>query len=180
MDSLQVLTKQYTQPHRQFHTLEHIAYMFRKATEHGESLNDSQCQAIWWHDAVYVPGNRTNEFDSCQLMHKYLYHDETMYERVAEMIMDTSTHTPRNMESAIVCDLDMLILADTKVAYRRYAKQVRREFKVIPDEQYRQGRIQFLSELLLTPIYHSHTFKKYRERAIANITEEIKSLKRST
>ena len=50
---------------------------------------------------------------------------------------------------------------------------------MIPDAQYRQGRIQFLGELILTPIYHSDVFKKYRERAITNITEEIKSLKRN-
>lgn len=179
MDHLQLLTKQYTQPHRRFHTIEHIAYMFRKANEHDISLTRAQTLAIWWHDAVYKPGSPTNEADSIDLMRQHVNFTNDIWARSVDMIVDTMTHTPRTAESAIVCDLDMMILADTKVAYRRYAKQVRQEFNMIPDAQYRQGRIQFLGELILTPIYHSDVFKKYRERAITNITEEIKSLKRN-
>jgi len=179
MDALQLLTKQYTQPHRRFHTLEHIAYMFRKANEHDISLNRAQTLAIWWHDAIYVPGAADNEEKSCRLAHDYFNHlQDVDFINIMIMIQDTKTHIPRTAESAIVCDLDMMILADTKIAYRRYAKQVRQEFNMVPDDQYRQGRIQFLGELMLTPIYHSDVFKKYRERAISNITEEIKSLKR--
>jgi predicted metal-dependent HD superfamily phosphohydrolase len=178
VSEMEVLTTQYTEPHRRYHTLEHITYMFMKAREHKIQLTRAQTHAIWWHDAVYVPGSATNEEDSVHLAHDYHNHlQDPDWLNICMIIMDTKTHEPRSEESAIVCDLDMLILADVAVKYRRYAKQVRTEFSKYSDEEYRQGRIQFLGNMLLNPIFHSMFFKQYENEASENIKNEIWDLK---
>ena len=46
MKVMQVLTNQYTQPHRYYHTLEHIAHMFNTAKLFDIQLTEAQIQAI--------------------------------------------------------------------------------------------------------------------------------------
>ena len=64
-DLLMELTRRYTEPHRRYHDLRHIADMLCK----GEALklSDEQVMAVWFHDAIYDPTSKTNEADSAVL-----------------------------------------------------------------------------------------------------------------
>ena len=178
VSELDVLTHRYTEPHRHYHTLEHIAYMFNKAKQHNIVLSRAQRHAIWWHDVVYVPGSDKNEENSWFLAQNYHNHlQDVDWMSIIEMIMDTKTHVPRSDESAIVSDLDMFIVAESAVKYHRYAKQIRREFSMVDDVTYKHGRIKFLSNMLLKPIFYSDIFKKYENEASENIKNEIWDLK---
>lgn len=177
MKSLEVLTEQYNQPHRHYHTLEHIAYMFNTAKTFGITLTEDQKAAIWWHDAVYIAGSPTNEEESIVLMDATADMSYSSFINVSHMIRDTHDHVPKTTESAIVCDLDMFILAGSFSEYYRYTQQVRSEFSMIERSVFRDNRIKFLEYLKETPIFHSDTFKPYRNKAIHSISKEIVELK---
>ena len=177
VSQIECLTRQYTQSHRYYHTLEHITYMFEIARQYEIALSRAQIHAIWWHDAVYDPTSKTNEEDSwrmAQLYHNHL--QDVDWLSIVGMIMDTKTHSPRTEESKIVCDLDMFILADVD-EYDKYRRLVRQEYSMYSDEEYRQGRIRFLEGLLSKQIFHSDIFKTYHESvAKVNIKDEIRDL----
>lgn len=176
MNALNVLTKQYTEPHRHYHTLEHIAYMFNTAKEYGVELNEAQRLAIWWHDAVYELGSPINENDSVVLMKNTIDLSDDLLVRATDIIFDTQSHVPKTQESAIVCDLDMFVFADNFNVHHRYTQQIQREFKDIPRDEYRTGRIKFLQKLRDTPILYSNMFGKYRLHAVHAIDKEISDM----
>ena len=45
------LTRRYAEPHRHYHTLEHVAGMLYEGRAF--PLDDGQVLAVWFHDAVY-------------------------------------------------------------------------------------------------------------------------------
>src|SRR5688500_725542 len=58
----------YAEPHRHYHTLEHVVAClkwldrFREVAEHPEEVE----LALWYHDAIYVPGAGDNESRSAE------------------------------------------------------------------------------------------------------------------
>lgn len=173
MKLLKLLTYQYTQKHRHYHTLEHIAHMFEIARKHDVELSETQCIAIWWHDAVYDPSSHTNEEDSIDMLGYAIDILKYDYNEIARIIFDTKTHQPRSEQSAIVCDLDMMILAASPEEYFEYTKKIRKEFSNYTNEQYLEGRLKFLKTLKDTKIFHSPVFEKYENIAQRNINNEI-------
>lgn len=177
MDALTTLTKQYTEPHRRYHTLEHIAYMFNTAKAHGIELSSAQVQAIWWHDAVYTPGSPINEGDSIAMMSKFVK-DNDAFIKAVDVIWDTAKHEPRTEESAVVCDLDMFVFADSFNVHYRYTQQLYEEFvQFVPRLEFFAKRVEFLEHLKTTPIFHSAHFKSYRLKAIHAIDKELHDLR---
>lgn len=174
MNILNVLTKAYTEPHRCYHTLEHIAHMFNVARAHNIELSKAQTHAIWWHDAVYVPGSKDNEDNSCIMMSQY-YNSDANYFNVVRMILDTRDHIPHSEESAVVCDLDMFGFVESTTKHQSINRQIEEEFTlagVTPDD-YHNGRIKFLESLLTKPVFHSEVFKKYNKHAQERIKIDI-------
>ncbi len=181
MSSLKILTEQYTQPHRKYHTLEHIAYMFNIAKEFKIELTEAQKLAIWWHDAVYTVGSSINENDSIVLMINTIGKqiDDSLLTTIVDIIWDTKhERAPRTEESAIVCDLDMYGFADIFDVNYRMQQQVYSEFRGhLSMNDFRINRIKFLQKLKGTPIFYSNIFNSYRGKAVHNIEKEIKDLK---
>lgn len=173
---IDILTQQYTESHRKYHTLDHIAFMFMKAREHGIQLNSAQLRAIWWHDAVYIPGDSMNEAYSAYLAKRYhAMRDD--WDLIEQIIVDTKTHQTTIEESAVVCDLDMLILAQNRDVYQQYTNQIRAEYAQFDDDTYFNSRIKFLISLMERDIYHSKTFKKYEQVAKINVNNELLRLR---
>ncbi len=143
------LTRRYCEPHRHYHTLEHIANMlFRgRALE----LSDEQIYAIWYHDAIYDPRSKTNEEDSAALATDALRSigwDEARTGRVARMVLDTKTHEPTVPGSAEVIDLDLSSIASDWPIYERNGNNIRREYHWVSEDKYATGTREFLKTLL--------------------------------
>lgn len=172
---IEILTRAYCEPHRCYHTLSHITYMFDVARKYGIPLDTVQIKAIWWHDAVYVPGSNMNEVDSVNLMLRY-EEDTDITHHAANIILDTETRLPRSPESAIVLDLDMVIFADTEEAYQRYVRQIRSEYSVLSDREWKEGRLKFLHKLKEREVFHSAKFSNYNILAEHHIDWEIREL----
>lgn len=80
----------------------------------------------------------------------------------------------RPTETQAFLDADMAILGQPLEVYRTYAELVRQEYHLIPDDQYRAGRLAFLNATIGAPeIYGTQKFKDlYEKQAEVNLIWE--------
>lgn len=76
----------------------------------------------------------------------------------------------------IFLDLDMSILATNRPDYELYCQNVRKEYSSYTDDQFRQGRLQFLTKIRDVDIFKSGVFTHLNKPARDNIDWEIQSL----
>jgi len=172
----------YSIPRRAYHNLDHIARCLRDL----ESLSDA-CEspdavetAIWFHDAVYVPGNEENEKQSADLageMLRVLGQPEDFINKVAELILATRhDHPPRNPDEAVIIDVDLAGLGAPASRFNRDGRAIREEYDWVPEEEYCAARAAILQRFLDRPaIYHTTLFhERYEERARQNLRRALK------
>jgi predicted metal-dependent HD superfamily phosphohydrolase len=143
------LTRRYSEPHRHYHTLEHIARMLHLGR--GQDLSPVQVMAIWFHDAIYDPRSDSNEADSAELAREMLPRagfeaEET--EAVARIVLDTAAHRPTREESAPVIDLDLSSLAVPWKEFEANRVAIHREYAWLSAPEYREGLRSFLTGYL--------------------------------
>ncbi|MCA8913809.1 MAG: hypothetical protein KDB90_00255 [Planctomycetes bacterium] len=143
------LTHRYSEPHRRYHDLRHIADMLCKGGE--LALSDEQVMAIWFHDAVYVPGSKTNEADSAVLAVERLTAagwSPARVKVVEQIVLDTCGHVPSIEASAKVLDLDLSTLGGSWESYERNGRNIREEFANISEDDWNAGRGAWLEGMI--------------------------------
>jgi predicted metal-dependent HD superfamily phosphohydrolase len=122
--------------------------MFDMARVARINLTEAQTLAIWYHDAIYVPGNDDNEAKSAELAEKHLKGevDDKTLEVVKKIILDTKDHKATIEESRAVLDLDMSILGANPESYKVYMRLVRKEFNSVPYNKYAKARAKLLEK----------------------------------
>ena len=130
-----------SEPQRFYHTLEHVDELLTLATEAG--IDSPWLDAtIWFHDAVYHPGEADNEAASARLatatMPRLGLTDEASA-RVHTAILASKDHKASDPDVMAFLDLDMAILGSTPARYTRYAADVRREFGHISTWRFNMG-----------------------------------------
>lgn len=156
---------------RPYHNAVHLAQV-RVALSQFVDIDEKLDMAILYHDAVYVPGRRDNEERSaamaCNAYPQYAAFLQTA-------IMATALHQ-RTGDHLIdlFLDADMSILGMPWGQYDAYRKGVRREYAMFDDEQFREGRKQFL--LSFSGFITDEFNDAYLEQAKRNIERELKEL----
>jgi predicted metal-dependent HD superfamily phosphohydrolase len=185
---LGALVAGYSEPQRHYHTLDHIAALFRLLDQHGQHLSDRDAVelAILFHDAVYDPARSDNEEASAALAAKTLaslHVPQRLATRVSHLILATrhGTAAPEasaDGDMALLLDLDLAILAAKRDQYAAYAAAVRREYSIYPDEVYRPGRRKVLDQFLARPrIYLTERLHgPWDGQARANLAWEMEQL----
>lgn len=114
----------YDETHRIFHNWDHIEYgldIFKKL----DTGTTEQKIAWLFHDIIYDPTRKDNEFLSAELAKKYIKDnsDEQLIsvDKVSIIINDTATHIPSHPLSGLVLDIDMSSLADPD--YNEFERQ---------------------------------------------------------
>jgi predicted metal-dependent HD superfamily phosphohydrolase len=75
----------------------------------------------------------------------------------------------------LVLDCDMAILGESQRRFESYERQIRQEYRSVPEILYLTGRRNFLQGLLKRPIYHSTFFSSRLElQARQNIQRALK------
>lgn len=176
----------YGEPHRSYHTFEHLAEMFKVASKLADFADDTSAVqlAIWFHDAVYDPRSRDNEERSAawasELLHPVGVPDAIL-KHVGAMIRATAHTDTSDVEgdTAVLLDADLAILSSEERRYQRYAADVRREYAWVDDAAYRAGRIKVLESFLKRPrIYRTARMYDVAEQpARQNLTAEIERLR---
>jgi predicted metal-dependent HD superfamily phosphohydrolase len=153
------LAAAYDAPERYYHTLQHIENLLDRLEAH--PLHDPVVVALaaWFHDAVYDPLRADNEAQSAELAQVFLHQtslEPARCERVADLIRRTQDHTqpqpPDDADLLLFLDADLSILGAPETAYWEYARQIRREYRLVPEEVYRPGRRKVLAKLLAAPV----------------------------
>lgn len=138
--------------------------------------------AIWFHDAVYIPGRPDNEEASAALADQALAAggvDPAVRDRVRSLVLATRhTATPHGTDARLLADIDLVILGADPYRFGIYDRDIRREFHTLTDAEYRSGRAAVLRWFLARPsIYHTDPFRdRYEATARANITAAIAAL----
>jgi predicted metal-dependent HD superfamily phosphohydrolase len=155
------------------------------AAEADEPVKDLAAVQLgaWFHDAVYNPRRPDNEEASALLAETMLTELVVPAGRVAEvvrLVRLTASHDPApdDVDGALLCDVDLAILAAAPSAYRRYADAVRREYSHVPEADFCLGRAQILRALLARPtIYRRGSLRdKWEKRARINLAMEVSAL----
>ena len=159
------LVEAHQQPHRYYHTLEHLAEMFRVFGRMAPLCsNPAAVQlAIWFHDVVYDPTAHDNESRSAAKVFEWLQPlglPLVLLNQVAELVTATAhltaTEPVTDPDTMVLLDADLAILGASEIRYQRYATDIRKEYAYVPDADYRTGRIGVLNHFLARLcIYHT-------------------------
>ncbi|MAN58717.1 MAG: hypothetical protein CMC08_02645 [Flavobacteriaceae bacterium] len=176
------LQRMYSAPERHYHNLGHIAQMLDAldASKARPNNRDTLLFSIYYHDCIHVPGRSDNERQSAQYMRKSL--SETRFSEIEAchfQIMGTKHHLPSTCsDTNLLLDLDLSILGADARSYDTYRRNIRKEFRAIPQLIYRAGRKAFIKSYLKRErIYKSKYFLlHYEDRARANLKRELASL----
>ncbi|MBI4157474.1 N-methyl-D-aspartate receptor NMDAR2C subunit [Candidatus Woesebacteria bacterium] len=183
-EAFTLLTTRYKEPHRFYHTLKHVEDCLNKFDEVKDFVVDKEALelAIWYHDAVYVPGAKDNEEQSANLAIKDIKSMSLPDElglRVAKLIMVTKHSTiPSDFDAEVLVDIDLSILGEKEEKFDGYEKQIRKEYAVVPDKGFREGRLRLLKSFLdRKNLYTTQFFyQKYEVVARQNIARSILNL----
>lgn len=181
------LTKAYEAPGRHYHTLTHISALLDATEQAAAQLHDPVVVqlAVCFHDSVYEPLRSDNEAKSAELARAFLTEttlEPARQERVAFLIERTHDHTqpqpPDDLELLFFLDADLAVLGAPEARYQEYARQVRQEYRLVPDFLYRRGRRKVLEKMLAAPVlYRIPAFREQLEAAARrNLAQELREL----
>ncbi|MFO1484158.1 MAG: hypothetical protein U1F71_12440 [Verrucomicrobiaceae bacterium] len=146
------LISAWSEPQRAYHTLQHLDECLRFFEEIKAaglmSRPDLVEMALWFHDVVYDPKGSDNEERSAGLALQALGDGETAHE-VARLIMLTKSHTSGDgSDDAWIIDIDLAILGQPWERVLEYEGQIRQEYSWVPEEVYREKRVEILRGFL--------------------------------
>ncbi len=202
--NIESILTHYDEPHRHYHNRKHIEYMFNTAEKEGVKIKegDPLWYAIVYHDIVYKPTRKDNEEKSANIYKDYfwkLFKKEsgkiqfgafitpnfTLESLPQRLIMLTKTHRIDNTMwfddqlqiAENLIDLDLAILGDTWEVYQEYVYNVRKEYSHLTDEEWKEGRGKWLSDMMdRKSIYYTDWGKKREDQAKHNLTHEFNIL----
>lgn len=178
------LATAYAEPARAYHTADHIQDCLAQLdlSRGFASRADEVEAAIWFHDAVYVPGASDNEEKSARLAQTALVACAAPMEtagRIAALVLATRHLTvPRDSDAQLLCDVDLSILGREPGIFDEFERRIRREYQWVPGPAYRTARSEVLAGFLgRHPIYQTEYFRsRYETQARANLERVIAQL----
>lgn len=170
---------------RHYHNWSHIQQLVSLQQAYAHQLTDPEAVlfAIFFHDIIYNPLQPDNEERSAAAAVTHLHNINYPVEKTAKIsdfIIATKTHinTHHNPDLDYFLDFDLQILGASPETYRTYARQIRQEYQVYPDDVYLPGRKKVLQHFLEMPaIYVTPAFRElYETPARTNIQAELNTL----
>ncbi|NNT71615.1 hypothetical protein HKT18_05220 [Flavobacterium sp. IMCC34852] len=180
---LEIFTK-YSDPKRQYHTIDHLEAIIVDLTEIKDKIEDwdTTLLAVFYHDIIYKASSSTNEGDSAKLAMQKLSEIGYPAEKIAKcanMILATKLHEiSQDNDTNYFIDADLAILGRGQYEYQKYTEQIREEYSIYPDFMYNNGRKKALQHFLqMDAIYKTdYFFEKYEKQARLNISNELETL----
>lgn len=189
-DLLRQLETRYGEPHRAYHTLEHV----RACLAHFDAVRALLRQparvelAIWFHDAIYDPRAADNEERSAQWAYEALRAagaGEEAAQQVAALIRLTQHGAepgdgrPDGNDASLLLDIDLAILGADPAAFDAYEAQIRREYSWVPWPEFCRKRAAVLRTFTQRPaIYRTDYFRRrFEESARQNLRRSLEKLK---
>jgi predicted metal-dependent HD superfamily phosphohydrolase len=182
------IVHRYSEQHRHYHNLAHIAYLFKWCDKYIDQVKHPAVVgfAILYHDIVYDTYRQDNEELSAAIAEAHLTQlniNNKLLNNIKHFIIASKDHViyddaPLKEDLAIFLDLDLVILASDEEYYKRYSEKIRQEYAKYRDDLYKTGRKLALQKISETPtIYSSKVFRDTLElKARENIKKEVNLL----
>lgn len=178
------LLARYAEPHRAYHTAQHLAECFQLFAEVRDLAQQpgELALALFFHDAIWDPHAHDCEARSAALARACLCAAgaaASSSEAVATLILATRhAAEPSPGDATLLVDVDLAILGAAPARFREYEAQVRREYAWVAEPQFRLGRAAILRRFLDRP--HLYGTPVVRDRleaqARANLRESLARL----
>ena len=181
---LEPLMACYSEPHRHYHTLEHLDACLRHFADlHTFAERPHEVElALWFHDAIYQVGAGNNELRSADWAREVLLAAggaTDAADRIhAAILVTRHEQAAQTTDQQLLLDADLAILGAAPAAFDRYERQIVLEYQSIASAAFRSNRRRILQGFLDRPrIYHSEPFLATREtQARANLERSIRAL----
>jgi len=160
----------YAEPHRHYHTLEHVAEVLAVVDELDGDVDVEW--AAWLHDVIYDVHAADSEARSAgyagEVLAQLRAPDEAIKE-VQRLIELSATHAVvgGDKKGLVFVEADLAILSSPPERYDRYARDVRAEYAHVDDAAWRSGRRAVLQSLVS---------RVANERARSNLARELATL----
>lgn len=175
------ITRAYSACGRHYHTMQHLEQLYGTLSALKDQLNDAEVVwlALCYHDIVYDANRQDNEEQSAAFAKEILNAlrlPEEKVQRCVDMILATKTHSVSvDMDINYFTDADLSILGQDWERYIQYAKDIRKEYAIYPDEQYYPGRARVIQHFLDMPrmFKTEYFYAQYEQQARANLEREL-------
>ena len=165
-------------PDRHFHNLGHIRDCVRRVDEVASLLEDRDAVelALWFHDAVYSPGDATNERRSAELFLGFSAGAQPALRiRICRLVLATRhTGAVTGHDRRFIVDIDLAGFGAPWAEFMRKGALLRREFSAQTDAQYLTGQMVFLQRLQRQPQFFATEY--FRSRFEARAQENLDRL----
>lgn len=183
------LVTRYAERHRYYHAFSHLTHVLTEFDQirHLCVNPDAVEMALWYHDAICLPGESDNEERSAELTRRILHQaglSDVFIGEVVSLILLTKEHNVTRedgKDAAILSDIDLSILGQLPLAFDKYESDIWKEYVregKMPDDIFMQGRQKFVEEFLKRKsIYRTPYFRaKYEKAAQANLKRSLAQL----
>lgn len=180
------LISRYAEPHRHYHTAQHISECLAKFDGEGVQAlcrhPDEVEIALWFHDAVYDTRAHDNEKQSVSWAVETLSKTGApldCQQRIEALIMATCHDAlPATQDARALVDIDLSILGAGAARFDEYERQVRAEYAWVPEFMFRRTRKKILQQFLARPsIYSTDLFRqKLEQPARSNLERSLRAL----
>lgn len=185
------LTRRYAEPHRRYHTAEHVAAVLRAANLLADAVGLGHrdrallALAAWAHDVIYDARPGDDERASAAWARSALEParvGSADIARVEQLVLSTAEHRAPDDDivAAVLLDADLAVLGSTRAEYDAYAAAVRAEYANVPENQWRLGRAHVLDQLLgAAALYRTPAARaRWEHQAQLNLRRELAALRR--
>lgn len=192
----------YAQPHRAYHSVQHLAECIGLFEQVGHlAAQPAKLEiALWFHDAIYQtqtlpdqpnhsqsdneqPSNqrRSNEQRSADWAAQFLNEcgaNLVMIEQVMGLIMATQSHQASNADQQLMVDIDLAILGSTPARFAQYQQQIRKEYDFVEPALFAIKRREVLIGFYQRPrIYQTaYFYAHYEQPARQNLQDALHDL----
>lgn len=181
IDTFDRLVEQYSEPHRYYHTVQHLEDCLALLDEFKPQISrPGEVElALWFHDAIYNTRKTDNEEKSADRAGQFLRDasaTDDLITTVCTHILATKHHGDVSLPgSQWVVDIDLAVLGQAPAIYDSYAENIRREYAWVPGFVFRKKRRSILQSFLeRDSIYLTGHFRtRYEHQARENIRREL-------
>lgn len=163
-DSTMSILDAYSEPHRHFHTMDHVMSIVDQIEAHfGPDYSDTKLAFLYaavFHDIVYVPGSKTNEADSVSVMRGEGKHIPSLdicvvpghlVGLVEELILGTAEPVGSSASSRIFNSFDRSILLSDLPQLLDYGEKIYKEFSFVPYHEFVPAHLAVIRSLAHRP-----------------------------
>lgn len=154
----------YSEPHRFYHTVQHLQEYFDRLDE-AIVLAERPAEielALWFHDAIYDTRTSDSEVRSARWARQALVEarvaDDTALRFEALVVATKHAEIPDATDTRLLIDVDLSILGAAPDRFAEYEHQVRQEYTWVPEEGFRAARRRILSSFLSRPRLYGTTW----------------------